>query len=190
MATVEQLLRAVKDPAPLLTAIGRVSVGWMRENFRRQSFGDSLPWPARYPSQTGAKLNVAGAVSDLAAGGDVKGRRFDDRPAGIDTGALRDSIAFDVEEDRVVIGVAPSLRDRAIRFQFGGTSVQALDSSLKEKLSRFARSTKGKPVADKIEPLMGKSELTTNLVPRKFLGFDTALVGILQEVVQDEVDRL
>ncbi len=191
MPTAEQLLRALEFPEPILHAIGRVAVGHMKENFRRQGLGSSFPWPARYPSQKAPKFNLAGAVEDLSTGGTVKGRRFQDRPAGIDTGALRDSITYEIDGDEaVVIGVSPALAERADRVQFGGTSVQALDRSVKEKLARFARSSRGKPVADKIEPLLQRDELSTELVPRPFIGWDPELVHLINETIDDMVSQL
>lgn len=190
MATLEQVIRALEEPRPLLELVGTIASDYARAAFRKQAFG-SMGWLPRYPGQKGAKINVAGVVADLAAGKRPAGRRFEARPAGIDTGALRDSIGFDVRGDNeVVIGVSPDMRERAERVQFGGETRQPLTTSLKKDLARWAKSARGKPYAEKLAPLQQLDELVTELVPRRFIGMTPELAREINEALIEEVERL
>lgn len=83
---VELLSNLLKRPGAVLARFGTWWVQQMRSAFRTQ--GRGKPWaPRRVP-------NYPGALRDLEGGPNIKGRRFDERPALIDTGRLRDSIAW------------------------------------------------------------------------------------------------
>lgn len=190
MPSIDQLIQLLTHPGPVLRVVGQTAVDYSRERFRAQEF-DGERWPARYPWQKDRStfVNRAGVVSDLLAGRDVAGRRFEDRPAGIDTGELRDSIAYEVRGYEVVIGVSPGVRDRAQRFQDGGESAQALDDAFHKRLRRFLGTARGKPVAPKLEELLEADELLTEMIPRPFIGRADELDRRIQDAVADEAEN-
>jgi len=86
-AKVEGWERNLDNPKRVLKQIGILLVGAAQEAFEDQAF-NGRAWDAR------AVPNVYGILADLDAGKKPPARRFEDRPALIDTGRLRSSIAF------------------------------------------------------------------------------------------------
>lgn len=86
-AKVEGWERNLNNPSRTLKQVGILLVAQAQENFEDQAFG-SKKWQPR------AVPNVYGILADLDAGKNPPARRFEDRPALIDTGRLRSSIAF------------------------------------------------------------------------------------------------
>ncbi len=94
-----------------LVRIGALLVIRAQTAFDEQKRGD-FEWPER------GVPNVAGIVEDCERGGSIKERRFQERPAGIDTGRLRSSVAWEiVDESSVRVGVN---LDYGSLIQFGG----------------------------------------------------------------------
>src|SRR6185436_7659584 len=86
---------------------------------------------------TGAKLNIAGALADAAAGRPApKPNRFNDRPAAMDTGALKNSISFRVEGDSVFCGTT---NPHAQITQEGGTTVRAITASMRSVIAGWLK---------------------------------------------------
>lgn len=94
VAKLMELREKARNPVRLLQEVGRIVVRDSIRSFRLQRLGD-IEWPVRYPSQRSPKINVAGALQDFANGESApKANRFQDSPALIDKGELRDSITF------------------------------------------------------------------------------------------------
>jgi phage gpG-like protein len=87
-----RFVEKLSNPERLLARIGIVLLRESQKAFDRQAFG-SVRWARRYPNQTEPIVNYAGAVADLENGPRVKPRRFEARPAAMDTGALRASLS-------------------------------------------------------------------------------------------------
>jgi phage gpG-like protein len=121
---------------PLLKQIGALMAGKAKKAFSAQRRGTKrwLPRGGRTKRQV---KNLFGLLLDLSRGKTPAGRRFDARPAGIDTGTLRRSIAFQVDSERSV-KIGSSSR-YANKFQQGGTSAITIDEAVKQSLSRFLR---------------------------------------------------
>ena len=124
---------AAKDPAPLLNAVGLYMVGKTQQAFRDQGRG-GVSWPGR------AGPNRVGILRDLEAGRVPPERRFEPRPAAIDTGRLRASIAYRVQGDTVIVG---SNLDYASDVQRGSTVSIQVTGSLRIALAAWLRSLKG-----------------------------------------------
>ncbi|HUW15756.1 MAG TPA: hypothetical protein VMW94_01655, partial [Actinomycetes bacterium] len=84
---LEKLRDRLKDFEPVFDAIARQLIHTAKRSFQDQAFG-GVAWPRRYPRQIGPAINIAGVISDMNAGKEPPSRRFQDRPAGIDGGAL------------------------------------------------------------------------------------------------------
>ncbi len=90
---IEKLLA---NPKPILKQIGAVMLSESQDAFRNQGFEGSK-WPARQSP------NVFGIIADFHMGRrKPPARRFQDRPALMDTGRLRGSISFRVVDARSV----------------------------------------------------------------------------------------
>lgn len=83
---VVRLRQELENPQALMKKLGAMVLGASIDSFRLQHLGP-FEWKPRYPNQEGAKLNIAGAVSDFANGRfSPKPIRFVDKPALIDEG--------------------------------------------------------------------------------------------------------
>lgn len=168
----------------LLEIVGHTMVSYSMDAFRQQRLGD-FAWPERYPNQDEPKVNVAGVLADLNEGRGISSRRFDSRPAGIDTGQLRASIEHRIVGDRAV-EVGSNL-DYADRVQVGGTSFQAIQPDARRKLYQLMRTDRRLRAArDKLAPLLNPKNpvLETTLPPRPFVGLPDDLVADLAELVK------
>lgn len=162
-----KLRAALADPAPALRAIGEIVVSEANLAFQAQQFGD-FRWPPRYPDQPEPFANIAGIVRDLNAGSRVKQRRFDRRPAGIDTRTLARSPAAEVvSRDTVRIGSNVPYADM---IQSGGTGTQEVTETAKEGLKKFLSTDLGRLFKPRLRFLFGKSTLETRVHARPFLG--------------------
>lgn len=131
---IRGLEERIANPAPFLAGVGGILVASSQKAFREQKFG-GIPWPERYPNQKRPRLNIAGALSDAAAGRPApKPNRFQERPAGMDTGALKNSISFRVEGDKVFVG---SKLPYASIIHEGGTSVQIITDSMRKTVGEW-----------------------------------------------------
>ena len=94
-AKVEGWERNLSDPRRTLKQVGVVLVAASHEAFAAQGLGGTK-WSKR------ANPNVYGILSDFDAGKTPPGRRFESEKTLIDTGRLRQSIAFRVLSSSVV----------------------------------------------------------------------------------------
>lgn len=139
--TREQLRKLLADPERVLSIIGLHVLTSARRSFRDQVGPDGRPWPARYPNQPEGKfLNTAGALQDLAKGERIKPRRYDKRPAGVDTGELRGRLTFSVDGGELKVG---SDVPHARRFHDGGESRIILTQALGQRIADVLRKARG-----------------------------------------------
>lgn len=131
-AAIRAMLRG--EPARLLNPIGAIMLATAQRAFREQGLGN-VKWPERYPGQT-PKLNVAGAVADLATGSRIKQRRYEARPAGRDTGEMMNRLTFRVQGNVLQVG---SDTPYAAKFHGGGTSSQPVTGAVKSNLAALLR---------------------------------------------------
>jgi phage gpG-like protein len=133
VTTLGDLRAASKDPGPLLESIGLLMAGRTQAAFRDQGRGGNQ-WPGR------GVPNRIGILEDLRAGRTPPERRFEARPAGIDTGRLRSSIAYRVEGNSVVIG---SNLSYASDVQRGSPKTIQVQGDLRKALAAWLRSLTG-----------------------------------------------
>lgn len=105
---IQRWVKALDNPQKALKQVGIMMVAESQRAFVEQKFGGQ-PWRER------AVPNVMGIIADFAAGRTKpKSRRFDARPALMDTGSLAKSISYRiVSADTVEVGTnlpyAPTL---------------------------------------------------------------------------------
>lgn len=159
---LERLREASKDPRPLLEAVGLYLVSQSQGAFRQQGRG-SVSWEGR------GTPNRIGVLLDLQAGRVPPARRFQARPAAIDTGRLRQSIAYRVSGNTVTVG---SSLPYASEVQRGSTKTITLDTGLRRALSDWLRSLSGSQktaMRKSFGFLFHTGSLTVTTPPRPFV---------------------
>lgn len=201
-----------RDPDRLLLRIGTVMLAGSQAAFANQRFG-AVVWPERYPNQpAGEKLNLAGAVSDLATGPRIKSRRYDARPAGRDTGDLMGRLTAQVRGGLLEVG---SDLPYATRFHAGGESRITITPQIKRNLgillkakrreagreaNRRARAGQlsgrgprgGTPKTleeRRLGFLFTVGELVTKSPARPFAGITREMVGDIESVIKSDLER-
>ena len=174
----------------VLKQIGAFLLGRAQAAFTDQRF-DGKAWAERYPRQRPPRLNVAGAIQDFARTSRLKKRRFEPRPAGMDTGSLRRSMSFRAtplpKGGLVEVG---SVLPYAGRVQFGGESRQPITATIKANMAKFLRSKQGRGFRPKLGPLFRRETLITKAGARPFIGIrpggaiERRLVQIVTEGLQ------
>lgn len=136
--------------------------------------------------------NVAGLLEDAKNGATVKDRRFETRPAGLDTGRLRNSIQTQIEEpSRIVVG---SNLPYASTFAQGGPSKITISETQRQNLERMAkkdRRLRGPLNGKKIRKIIAGvvTELTIQLPPRPFLIVTDQDRQEFQAIALDEIRK-
>lgn len=174
---LEGLRDRLAHPERSLHACGAYLVGRAQRAFADQGRGGDS-WPER------AIPNRIGVLRDLQAGRQPPERRWDGKPAGVDTGRLRSSIAYRVEGNTVVVG---SNLDYASDVQLGSSATIELDAQLRSALAAWLRKLSNAAKRAKREsypakearyslaraafgPLFRAGALRVEVPPRPFLG--------------------
>jgi phage gpG-like protein len=139
------LLKLLRNPLPLMKALGAFFVADAQQAFVEQSF-DGKQWPGRYPGQAEPFINKAGALQDLTHGSTIKARRFQRRPAAMDegfrSGGLAGSISFKViGKNELQVG---SNVDHAEIINKGGISTMPITQTMKDNLAKILKRSRGK----------------------------------------------
>lgn len=183
---VARLRRLVGNPVRLLKGIGAILVASSQKAFEDQKFGD-IEWDERYPNQDEPKLNLAGALSDLNKGSGIKARRFVARPAGVDQGILRRSVAFRVSETRDEVE-AGSTVEYAGKFHGGGESTQVVTDTARRLFAReFGRSTgQRREALKRLSSIVKGDSLTTRSKARPFVGITDESAAKIDSLIREE----
>lgn len=182
-----RLRKALENPGKLLKQIGYILLEDSQRSFEDQRFGE-IKWPPRYPKQSSPKVNIAGIVQDFTMGRTKPpARRFQDRPAGIDTGILRRSLqsgarAVGVSGYTVTVG---STIPWAGKFHSGGVSRQKITSGVKTLLAKFLRSKFGKQYRPRLGWLFQRDTLVTRTNPRPIVGVTDKAEKRIIETIQN-----
>lgn len=184
------LKRAVQNPIRTLKRIGTMVTSRIQRRFTDQQAPDGSAWPGRM------NPNIPGILSDLARGASIKARRFEDRPAVVDTGHVRQSIAYIVESlDTVKIGTA---LDYAKFHQFGLERVipitKAMKDGLAQLLATFRRGSKraakrGQPPPGRdpssLAFLLRRDEFKFKIIARPFIGISDQDQADIYDIVRE-----
>ena len=155
-------LERFRNLEPLARAVGLLLVGKSQAAFRQQG-RPAGSWAAR------GVPNRIGVLMGLKAGRVPPERRFEPRPAAIDTGALRQSISSTVSGSTVRVGTNLAY---AGDVQRGSTKTITVDSGTRKALADWLRTLTG---ARKQEArrafgfLFRTGSLTVTVPPRPFL---------------------
>lgn len=182
---IKKFQAVLKNPEAILKQIGVVLLGEAQKAFREQALDDEK-WPARYGGKV-PHVNVAGLISDFIAGrSNPPARRFQPRPAGIDTGMTLRSLTPSKAITTIPYTVqVKSNTDGAAALQNGAITTQLLTKQVKKRLAewmkhsrRRAKRERGRAQPMRMEDaaaqslgwLFSKKSLKTHSVPRPFLG--------------------
>lgn len=171
---VRLLRERLDDLRPVLEQAGAYLTSQAQKAFREQRRG-SVRWRARMTP------NVPAIVSDLNRGASVPSRRFVGRPAGTDTGRLRQSIAWRVRGRREVsVG---SVLPYAGRMQFGGVAQVALTPTGKRNLYELLKDRR--ELRGPLGWLFQRPRFQVSVRPRPFLAVTQEdrdlIVGLLED---------
>ena len=141
-AKIDKLREQLKDPSapladgkPLMKQIGILGVAASQKAFRMQALGD-IKWERRYPKQAPPKFNIAGALMDWKGGrANPKPNRFQDRPALIDTGTMKDKLSYTVSGPLAVKWGSP--QEYAALHQEGGEVTIPYDDATAKRISEW-----------------------------------------------------
>lgn len=134
------LRRRIADPSSLMRKIGGILIAGAQKAFKVQALGD-FKWPAR-PGRTrsGQPINVAGIIADFNKGTwNLPARRFQDRPALIDTTSLLRSLTVNKAvqvKNKYTVEVGTTLPYAGVH-QWGGESIQQITRQTRLNLSRY-----------------------------------------------------
>jgi len=162
---LNRLYEATRDPKGLADAVGLYMVGKTQRAFRDQQRAGVAWAPRSVP-------NRIGILEDLRQGKTPSERRFEARPAAIDTGRLRSSIAYRVVGDTVVFG---SNLPYASDVQRGSTKTVQIDGTIRAGLAAWLRSLSGdkkRQARAAMGWLFRAGSLTVTVPPRPFVAVD------------------
>lgn len=191
----------LKNPSKLMKQIGVTLLRESQLAFERQAFGD-IDWPPRYPNDPAPYVNYAGVVSDLSRGASIKDRRFQNRPALLDTGRLKNSLSPSTGmrlQGAYIVEVGSNL-PYATTQHAGGETKQPVTQAMKKRLADYMKKqrgaiksarkrstplTKRQAGTSKLGFLFGINELVTNVAPRPFVGITDDAGSDIDELVTD-----
>lgn len=202
---IRNLISKIEDPAPLMKKVGLVLLRESSRSFELQRFGD-VPWLHRYPNQADPFVSYAGAVADLEKGPNIKARRFERRPALVDTNTLRRSLSPAsgmLGAGKYWVEVGTNVGERADANQQGLTTVQAVTATVKKNLGLWLKKIHRKAdrerragvitekthkqvtASDKLVFLFHVDELVTQHVKRPFVGITPQGDKDIQRVITE-----
>lgn len=173
---LKKLGKRSKDWTPVLRAAGSLLVAAAQRAFRDQKRG-KVKWLPR------AVPNRAGILADVIAGRGVPQRRFEPRPAGVDTGRLRGSITYRVvgqAEVRVGTNVP-----YAKKIQEGGTTTLRLTKDARPALAKLLR--RRKDLREPMGFLFTTKKLEIDVPPRPFITVEREDLRAIQKLVKEHV---
>lgn len=192
---VEALEKLAADPRKVLVEVGTHLVKVTGRSFREQQRGPNRWEPRRVP-------NIPGALRDLDVSANVKSRRFQGRPALIDTNQLAKSFAYRfVGNRRIVFGTKVPY---ANLHQHGGESRIRVTGTMRENLAKWLKKrrgaekreakkaeSEGRKPPDPVSTLFGwifqvprGGEVTFRVKARPFVGFFRDDYKVLQAAIQ------
>lgn len=173
----EQLKRLAINPKEILEQLGRIILEQSKKAFEDKSF-DGKSWLPQYPSESENFVHLAGCVADLQDGPIIQEKRFSRQPVGVDTGRLKESLAYSrsarvVDKNLIITSSVPY----AEKFGEGGSSVQEITPAVKANLKAWLASHHGHPAVSKLRALLKKDQLVTTSPARPFLGLTTEVTN-------------
>lgn len=182
----KRMRERLNDPTPILKKIGALLVADSQQSFKSQRLG-KIRWRRR------SVPNVAGLVHDFAKGRKApKPRRFNERPALMDTGALSRSISFDVQGTKSVV-VGSRLKYAKLHQTGGVSRTERITKEVQSRLADWLKTSSGKRWADRLGWLLNKKQTgkthSIRIPRRPFLGLTTQTKRYIKKVIGVSVSQ-
>lgn len=133
---IDDFGKKVKDVKPLLQQVGALLTARIQDSFQQQRRGE-ISWIARRVP------NIAGILMDFKQGRNPPPKRFEPRPALVDTGRLRNTITWlVVGEQSVEVG---SPEEYANIHHTGGRVTIAVTRDIRKRLAKFVKRSPTRP---------------------------------------------
>lgn len=134
VTTIEENIR---DLSGVLDSVGFFLVSVSQRAFAEQG-NPPGSWPARRVP------NIAGVISDLRHSSRIKDRRFDPRPALVDTGELRRSVWWETHQNGVTIGsYGPAQAYADVQHSGGESETEEITSDVVKRLREWLQRDAG-----------------------------------------------
>ena len=178
-----RIVARLKYPESALKGIGAMMVSESLSAFKNQKFGDK-EWRPRAP------INVYGIIGDFHGGArKPKQRRFQTRPALVDTGRLRKSIAFKIPtSNSVEVG---SNVPYAGKHQKGGkTESLPISEKVQTALNRWLKrqdKARNDALGFLLSPKMKGKTLKGRVPARPFVGITKQTVEDIETTIKLEI---
>ena len=201
-----KIRRKLEDPAPILRSIGAKLLADAQRAFRDQQLGE-VSWPARYPSQEEPFINIAGALSDLERGPNVRPANFSRRPALMTTGNLARSLSSASKAvsrpSKFSVEIGTTVPYAPIH-QWGGESIQNVSETARKNLAKYSRRQRGaarrgkgirgvllaakNEAIKKLGFLFSVDQLRTNVAQRPFLGVTDQAEDEIRQIIEEDFE--
>lgn len=182
-ARLERWERKLEKPIGALKQIGALAVAESRKAFREQRFGN-LEWEPR------AEINVYGIIADFAQGGKPKKRRFEQRPALKDTGALSRSVAFALHGAKVV-RIGTNLPYAGVHQYGGRVESETITAEMQKAIWKWLKSKSGGEHKSSLGFLLNKKftgkRLEGEVPARQFVGITGQMRKDIRELIGLEI---
>lgn len=182
LSHVREGLRSGRVGTAAILRIGRLAKERARLAFERQERG-GVSWPGRRVP------NVPGILRDAETSSSLKDRRFQERPAAIDTGSLRNSIQVAVTgPGAITIG---SALPYASTIQRGGPSSIHVTDTMRQNVKKMLKDRRLAGNKRLISIANGTvTDVTTVIPPRPFLVVTDQDRADFRAIAADELRRL
>lgn len=179
-AKIEAIERALVDKTAALKQIGTLMVAESQDAFRNQKLGDKA-WKER------GTPNVFGIIRDFADGRrEPPARRFERRPVLMDTGRLRQSIAWRVMASGDVVEVGTNLPYAAVHHRGGEVESATITQSMQAAIWQWLKGS-GKQHKRTLGWLLNKKfsgkKLKATVPARPIVGITADTIADVREVV-------
>jgi phage gpG-like protein len=163
----------------VLDGIGALLTSRFQRSWRLQRSPSGDAWAPRLTP------NVAGIVKDLNAGGFPKGRRFQPRPAVVDTGRLRGSLTWEVRGSELVVGTSVSYA--SIQNEGGAVNL-TLNATGRRQLAIWLRQDRSRREFG-LGWLFSKPTFTLNVRERRFIEIGDDERSLVVKEIEQEIAR-
>jgi hypothetical protein len=172
---MKTMRKRAEDATNYVIRAGQIAVDYCRKAFSDQSFGGT-PWPARKTP------SIMGVAQDLSVGPTVREERFRSRPALYVTGALKNSIGWEVQS-RHSIRIISRLPYAKAMQEGGQSKVIRITKTVRRNLAEFLR---GHPQHRKdLAFMFNVPSVSSDVKPRPFIGITPDLADHLQALARD-----
>jgi phage gpG-like protein len=168
------------DATAALTKVGALLVASSQRAFRDQAF-NGVMWPPRLVP------NIPGIVSDLNRGVTPPARRFQERPALVDTGNLRRSITFNVDSPTSVV-VGTSVPYASVH-QTGGQTVVQVNDQGRAGLAKLLGTARGRQFQAQLGAALNSEAIFRNVPSRPFVGLQKTDAAKIEQILGQSIEE-